>query len=857
MRLYRGFRNCALSSSLVPGNNALRHRRANSYSQASELDCIVQICQSLRFIQIAQVFLGLSLSYFADEVVESVDTVEQVEEMDALGEWLDLGLGIELANAREAGIVCGHMSPEHGPEDTCLCFACVGHVTPLKLRMEMLVQRENPQMATKVKDLAPHGWYGGTSGQSNEVTAARRRQKDDEQVQKNKTSNSSNVMYPNCREETLLVSCHGFRYTSHATCKSSVRTYAIQNVRSSLPMGGYSVPFFSVFGSHALAYRSGQQGGWYIGLSRQGWLRCEGGGEILLQLSHTAPLHMTADCEANIYQGPRREGRRREEWLTRRMEVTRRMDRVFVIKSDLGGSLHLARVSVESAVCVVSLLLDSGSELHETLRNGLVGALEDVDQSTSKTLLVVGEEGNGSTILASTTSTTDTMDVILNSQGESNVDDNLDGRDIKTSCGNIGSNEKRNLACLESIQTPLTLVLAQITMDTTNAEALGTNEALNSGGFFLVQAEDQDTVVLVLAALVLLEQSNKAIVLVVGVHNLDFLNDSSVGAQLSSSVLTNVDTHRLLHESSSKLAGTASENLTHFLLETFVKHAIGLIQNSVGHVAEINGAFANEVVETTGGCDNDVGTSKSCALLVLVHTTVDADSLETSSSLVGETMQALMPFFCSFAESEEILGNTNDISSGVEVRPGSGLNGLVGDWDVVERGDGSVGGRCLGLVGDGDELLGDEGPSVAATGAATASEEVVEVVVDSGLAAAFAAFFSLLASAFASSASVSPEVPSLFFWAFAALRAALRAAFSASSDLSFFSFLAFLWTSASTVAAASSRSLLPIVNVLGSVCDKDATPLDGSKKIHAICRLNALEHEHISFYLSKPSGEHL
>ncbi|KAH0194619.1 ATP-dependent RNA helicase DBP3, partial [Aureobasidium melanogenum] len=825
----------------------------------------------LRFIQIAQVFLGLSLSYFADEVVESVDTVEQVEEMDALGEWLDLGLGIELANAREAGIVCGHMSPEHGPEDTCLCFACVGHVTPLKLRMEMLVQRENPQMATKVKDLAPHGWYGGTSGQSNEVTAARRRQKDDEQVQKNKTSNSSNVMYPNCREETLLVSCHGFRYTSHATCKSSVRTYAIQNVRSSLPMGGYSVPFFSVFGSqshHSLLGIESMTDGTCIPQPNQ----------VRLPIEVQIYIRDQEEKVGDVKNGNR---------LTRRMEVTRRMDRVFVIKSDLGGSLHLARVSVESAVCVVSLLLDSGSELHETLRNGLVGALEDVDQSTSKTLLVVGEEGNGSTILASTTSTTDTMDVILNSQGESNVDDNLDGRDIKTSCGNIGSNEKRNLACLESIQTPLTLVLAQITMDTTNAEALGTNEALNSGGFFLVQAEDQDTVVLVLAALVLLEQSNKAIVLVVGVHNLDFLNDSSVGAQLSSSVLTNVDTHRLLHESSSKLAGTASENLTHFLLETFVKHAIGLIQNSVGHVAEINGAFANEVVETTGGCDNDVGTSKSCALLVLVHTTVDADSLETSrfgqldklflnldSKFSGRRnnagLDALLLLLCrerrdvSYAGNTEThglagtsLGNTNDISSGVEVRPGSGLNGLVGDWDVVERGDGSVGGRCLGLVGDGDELLGDEGPSVAATGAATASEEVVEVVVDSGLAAAFAAFFSLLASAFASSASVSPEVPSLFFWAFAALRAALRAAFSASSDLSFFSFLAFLWTSASTVAAASSRSLLPIVNVLGSVCDKDATPLDGSKKIHAICRLNALEHEHISFYLSKPSGEHL
>lgn len=32
-----------------------------------------------------------------DEVVDSVEIVEQVEDMDALGDWLDLALGKELA----------------------------------------------------------------------------------------------------------------------------------------------------------------------------------------------------------------------------------------------------------------------------------------------------------------------------------------------------------------------------------------------------------------------------------------------------------------------------------------------------------------------------------------------------------------------------------------------------------------------------------------------------------------------------------------------------------------------------------------------------------------------------------------
>lgn len=69
-----------------------------------------------------------------------------------------------------------------------------------------------------------------------------------------KTTNSSNVMHQTeeCANEKLLFSCHSFRYTSHATCKSSVGLmhYKMYD-QAYLPMGGYSVPFFSVFGSQS------------------------------------------------------------------------------------------------------------------------------------------------------------------------------------------------------------------------------------------------------------------------------------------------------------------------------------------------------------------------------------------------------------------------------------------------------------------------------------------------------------------------------------------------------------------------------------------------------------------------------
>ena len=126
-----------------------------------------------------------------------------------------------------------------------------------------------------------------------------------------------------------------------------------------------------------------------------------------------------------------------------------------IIEGDLSGSLHLARISVESTVCVVSLLLHGGTELHEILGNGLVGALENVDQTSSESLLVVSEESDGSAVLASTASTTDAVDVVLDSQRESDVDNNLDSGNIKTSGSDISGNKKRDLAGLEGIQTSL------------------------------------------------------------------------------------------------------------------------------------------------------------------------------------------------------------------------------------------------------------------------------------------------------------------------------------------------------------------------------------------------------------------
>lgn len=89
----------------------------------------------------------------------------------------------------------------------------------------------------------------------------------------------------------------------------------------------------------------------------------------------------------------------------------------------------------------MGLLLDGGTELEELLGHGLLGSSEDVDEAGKKKLwlawekeieaekkmgnsrsgvgfVVLGKESNGLALLAGTASTTDTVDVVLDGQGE-------------------------------------------------------------------------------------------------------------------------------------------------------------------------------------------------------------------------------------------------------------------------------------------------------------------------------------------------------------------------------------------------------------------------------------------------------
>ncbi|KAI6750232.1 hypothetical protein HG531_007497 [Fusarium graminearum] len=197
-----------------------------------------------------------------------------------------------------------------------------------------------------------------------------------------------------------------------------------------------------------------------------------------------------------------------------------------------------------------------------------------------------------------------------------NVDNELDLGNIKTTGSDISSNKNRSLSRLKGLETPCSLLLSQITVDTTNADTLAAQEVLNTSGLLLVQAENQNTVVLLASLLVLLQDLEETEFLPSGLKNLNALCE---------------------HECLALLARRArAENHLNILLETLVKHTVGLVKNGEGRVAKIDSSIGHEIFKTTGCCDNDVSTTvEEVSLVILGSTTVEADTLHPVESRNG------------------------------------------------------------------------------------------------------------------------------------------------------------------------------------------------------------------------------
>jgi hypothetical protein len=92
------------------------------------------------------------------------------------------------------------------------------------------------------------------------------------------------------------------------------------------------------------------------------------------------------------------------------------------------------------------------------------------------------------------------------------------------------------------------LALREVTVYASDFETLGANKMLDSGGFFLVQAEDEDAVGYVVVTLVIFEQLKESGLLIFLVDYFDNLPDSGVSAQFARWIIANSDFNGLFHK---------------------------------------------------------------------------------------------------------------------------------------------------------------------------------------------------------------------------------------------------------------------------------------------------------------------
>jgi hypothetical protein len=113
----------------------------------------------------------------------------------------------------------------------------------------------------------------------------------------------------------------------------------------------------------------------------------------------------------------------------------------------------------------------AGNGLQEA-GNLLVGLLEKVNQLADNTTVATVEESSGVTSVSGTTSTTDTVNVVVNVGGQIVVDNVCDVGNIETTSGNSGGNKNGATSVAEHLESTLTLALGTISVNGGGGEVL-------------------------------------------------------------------------------------------------------------------------------------------------------------------------------------------------------------------------------------------------------------------------------------------------------------------------------------------------------------------------------------------------
>ena len=260
----------------------------------------------------------------------------------------------------------------------------------------------------------------------------------------------------------------------------------------------------------------------------------------------------------------------------------------------------------------------------------------------------------------------DAVHVVFDREREGDVDDGFDGGDVEAAGRDVGGDEEGAGARFEGGEGRGAFVLGHVAVDGGGVHPAGAEEGFDAGGFFFVEAEDEDAVVrLGAGALVLAEEVQEARLFVPRVDDLDALGDVGVGAELAGGVVgADGDVHGGSreggcegsdgggpgggeHEGLAAGGGGCGDDFADLVFEAFVEHAVCFVEYHVVDIAEGGGAFLYEIVQSTGSGDDDVCGFQGQALRVFGDTAVDADGGEVGGG--GEVLDLVVDLRGEFA----------------------------------------------------------------------------------------------------------------------------------------------------------------------------------------------------------------
>ena len=337
----------------------------------------------------------------------------------------------------------------------------------------------------------------------------------------------------------------------------------------------------------------------------------------------------------------------------------------------------------------------------EPCRNVLVGLTEELDEVPDDVAVTTVEKRSRDTDVTSTTSTTDTVYIVVDVRREVVVDDMRDVGDIKTASSDSSRNKDGGAASPEGLEGRLTLALSTVAVDGGSREVVAQEEVGEHVGHALGLDEDEGQ-----TSAVSLKNVKEDRALVVVLDVLDPLSDVLRGRADTTDRQENVILHevpgkhlnvtgksRREHERLAVLDTRhvlALDNPADLRLETHVKHAVGLIENEVPNVGKADTTTLDKVHETTGGGAKEVAAALNLPqLLVDVSTAIDHGRADPG------TVAELAGLFVDLA---------HELTSGRENK-GGGV-GLAGA--TVTHTSLRIGGRRAGTVGEGSGKDGEQ-----------------------------------------------------------------------------------------------------------------------------------------------------